>query len=238
VHDRPELISLSVPGDWSGAEKQLETCGVLVQDVTRGGSADKAGLRPGDVIRKCDEWTVSESDELLAMVASTDLGATVSLEILRNGEPLTLKLALNQRPSDLGYTPGRHRALSARRLRGISMKNLTPSLRKQLEISTDVSGFFVVDVDPHSPAADYPAQGNVILSVNHHTVKSLADFNNLAAEAKRQVFLRIVYQGESLFIVISPEPDGDESILVQSATVREVISQWPKKDYATLLTSI
>jgi Do/DeqQ family serine protease len=59
-----------------------DTSGALVQDVTRGGPADKAGLKPGDVIRKYDGRTVSESDELLAMVASTNPGATVPLEIL------------------------------------------------------------------------------------------------------------------------------------------------------------
>jgi len=190
--------------------KVSDACGALVQDVTRGGPADKAGVKPGDVIRKYDGRTVNESDELLAMVASTDPGATVSLEILRNGEPLTLKVTLDQRPSDLGYTPGRHRAPSAGPLRGISVKNLTPSLRTQLEIPADVSGVVVVDVDPDSPAADYLAQGDVILSVNHHPVNSAADFNNLAAEAKGQALLRIVHQGETLFVVISSEPDGDE----------------------------
>jgi serine protease Do len=190
--------------------KVSDTCGALVQDVTRGGPADKAGLKPGDVIRKYDGRTVSESDELLAMVASTDPGATVSLEILRNGKPLTVKVTLDQRPSDLGCTPGRHRAPSAGPLRGISVKNLTPSLRTQLEIPADVSGVVVVDVDPDSPAADYLAQGDVILSVNHHPVNSVADFNNLAAEAKGQALLRIVHQGEILFAVISSEPGCDE----------------------------
>ena len=90
--------------------KVPDTSGALVQDITRGGPADKAGLRPGDIIRKYDGRTVSESDELLAMVASTNPGATVPLEILRNGEPLTLKVILDQRPSDLGYTPGQHRS--------------------------------------------------------------------------------------------------------------------------------
>ena len=191
--------------------KVSDTCGALVQDVTRGGPADKAGLKPGDVIRKYDGRTVSESDELLAMVASTDPGATVSLEILRNGEPLTLKVTLDQRPSDLGYTRGRHsRAPSAGPLRDIHVKNLTPSLRKQLDIPPDVSGVIVVDVDPDSPAADYLAPGDILLSVNHQMVNSVADFNNLAAEAKGQILLRIVHQGETLFVVISPEPDGDE----------------------------
>jgi serine protease Do len=170
--------------------KVSDTCGALVRDITRGGPADKAGLKPGDVIRKYDGRTVSESDELLAMVASTDPGATVSLEILRNGEPLTLKVTLDQRPSDLGYTRGRHRAPSAGPLRDIHVKNLTPSLRKQLDIPPDVSGVVVVDVDPDSPAADYLAQGDILLSVNHQMVNSVADFNNLAAEAKGQVFHR------------------------------------------------
>ena len=135
--------------------------------------------------------------------------SAINLSVTRDAEPLTLKVTLNQRPSDLGYTPGRHRALSAGPLRGISVTNLTPSLRKQLEIPPDVSGVVVVDVDPDSPAADYLAQGDVILNVNHHTVNSVADFNNLAAEAKGQALLRIVHQGETLFVVISPEPDGD-----------------------------
>lgn len=190
--------------------KVSDTCGALVQDVTRGGPADKAGLKPGDVIRKHGGRTVSESDELLTMAASTDPGATVSLEILRNGEPLTLKVTLVQRRSDLGYRPGRHTAPSAGPLRGISVKNLTPSLCKQLEIPADISGVVVVDVDPDSPAADYLAQGDVILSVNHHLVTSVGDFSKLAAEAKGQALLRIVHQGETLFVEISSEPDGDE----------------------------
>jgi serine protease Do len=184
-----------------------DTSGALVQDVTGGGPADKAGLKAGDVIRKYDGRTVSESDELLAMVASTNPGTAVPLEILRNGEPLTLKVTLDQRPSDLGYTPGRHRAPSAGPLRGISVKNLTPSLHKQLQIPPDIQGVVVVDVDPDSPAADYLGQGDVILSVNHQPVNSVADFNNLAAEAKGQALLRIVHQGETLFVVISSDPE-------------------------------
>jgi serine protease Do len=184
-----------------------DTSGALVQDVTGGGPADKAGLKAGDVIRQYDGRTVSESDELLAMVASTNPGTTVPLEILRNGEPLNLKVTLDQRPSDLGYTPGRHRAPSAGPLRGISVNNLTPSLRKQLQIPPDIHGVVVVDVDPDSPAADYLGQGDVILSVNHHPVNSMADFNDLAAEAKGQALLRIVHQGATLFVVISSDSE-------------------------------
>ena len=41
-------------------------------------------------------------------------------------------------------------------------------------------------------------------------MNSVVEFNNLAAEAKGQALLRIVHQGETLFVVISLEPDGDD----------------------------
>lgn len=190
--------------------KVPDTSGALVQDVTRGGPADRAGLKPGDVIRKYDGRTVNESDELLAMVANTNPGTTVPLEILRNGEFLTLKATLDQRPTDLGYVAGQRRVPSAGPLRGIVVQNLTPTLREQMQIPPDVHGVVVVDVAPDSPAAQYLEQGDIILDVNQHSLNSVVDFNNLAAEVKGQAVLRIIHEGEALFVVISSEPDGDK----------------------------
>jgi hypothetical protein len=41
-------------------------------------------------------------------------------------------------------------------------------------------------------------------------VSSAAEFNNLAADAKGEVLLRIVHQGESLFVVIPPGGNDEE----------------------------
>jgi len=190
--------------------KVSDTSGAFVQHITQGGPADRAGIRPGDVIRKFDGRSVTDSDQLLAMVAGANPGSTVPVELLRNGEPLILKVTLDQRPSDLGFLGGHGKAPSAGALRGISVQNLTPVLRKQLEISPDVRGVVVAEVDPGSPAGRYLEPGDLILSVNHHPVKSAADFNKLAAEAKGEVLLRIIHQGEAVFVVIPSEPDGDE----------------------------
>jgi len=144
------------------------------------------------------------------MVAGVNPGSTVRVELLRNGEPLTLKVTLDQRPSDLGFLGGHGKAPSAGALRGISVQNLTPVLRKQMEISPDVRGVVVAEVDPGSPAGRYLEPGDLILSVNHDPVKSAADFNKLAAETKGEVLLRIIHQGEAVFVVIPSGPDGDE----------------------------
>lgn len=90
------------------------------------------------------------------------------------------------------------------------MQSLTPALRRQLELPPDVRGVVVAEVDPSSPAARYLEPGDLILSVNHDPVNSASEFYKLAAKTKGEVLLRIVHQGEALFVVIPPQPDGDE----------------------------
>jgi serine protease Do len=189
--------------------KVPDTSGAFVQDVTQGGPADRAGIKPGDVIRKFDGRSVSDSDQLLAMVAGTNPGSTVPVEILRNGESLTFKVTVDQRSSELGFVGGRGTAPSAGTLRGVNVQNLTPALRKQLELPPDVRGVVVTDVDPSSPAGRYVEPGDLILSVNQHPVRSAVEFNKLAAEARDEVLLRIIHQGEALFVVIPPQRDAE-----------------------------
>ena len=111
--------------------KVPDTSGAFVQDVAKGGPADKAGLKPGDLIRKFDGRAINDSSDLLAMVASVDPGSEVTLEILRNGEPLTLKAKLDERAANLGFKAGARKAPSEGTLRGISVQELTPGVRKQ-----------------------------------------------------------------------------------------------------------
>jgi serine protease Do len=189
--------------------KVPDTSGALVQDVTRGGPADKAGLKPGDVIRKFDGRPINDSSDLLAMAASVNPGSTVSLDVLRNGKPMDVKVKLDQRPAELSYTGGTRRSPAEGTLRGVVVQNLTSVLRKQLGVGPEVHGVVVRDVDPGSPAAHYLEQGDIIMSVNHHDVNSVADFNKLAAEAKGQTLLRVMHQGEAVFVVI-PAESSDE----------------------------
>jgi S1-C subfamily serine protease len=77
-----------------------------------------------------------------------------------------------------------------------------------LGISSDVHGVVVTGVAPDSAAAQYLEQGDVISSIDHHDVSSVADFNKFAAEAKGKALLRIIHQGQAIFVVISAEGDN------------------------------
>jgi serine protease Do len=199
-----------------GLAKQFKVpdmSGALVEDVTPGGPADKAGIKNGDVIRKLGGKTVGSSEQLMAAVTDINPGTEVALDILRDGKPMTIHLTLGERPANLSATPGVGQAPSEGALRGITVQNLTPDLRDRLGLPPSVRGVVISELDPSSPAAQGGVQpGDVIEGINRQPVNSVADFNRLAAEAKGQTLLRINRQGNGLFVVISPgDSEGDES---------------------------
>ena len=61
--------------------------GVLVQQVQPGGPADKAGLKPGDIITTIDGRAIKDGDDLVNEIASRRPGSTVRLGYLRDGKP-------------------------------------------------------------------------------------------------------------------------------------------------------
>jgi serine protease Do len=186
-----------------------DTSGAFVQNVEPDGPSAKAGLQNGDVIRKYNGQNVPDAGALTAMVTQTDPAAVVTLDVLRNGKPLTIKVTLGERPANAGATPGHGQAPSGSALEGITVQNLTPGMREQLGIPANVTGVVVSDIDQNSPAAQSIQQGDVIQSINRQPVHNVNDFNKLASEAKGQVLLRVIHQGQGYFVVISPNPGDD-----------------------------
>ncbi|HYB07568.1 MAG TPA: trypsin-like peptidase domain-containing protein [Nitrososphaerales archaeon] len=95
-------------------QKTNVTYGVLIENVTSGGPADKAGLRGGtqtvmvdgadyliggDIITAINGTKIVNSDALSSYLAEYALaGQTVVLQIIRGGQPITVGLVLGTRP--------------------------------------------------------------------------------------------------------------------------------------------
>ncbi len=191
--------------------KQLnnpDSSGALVQDVTPDGPAEKAGLKPGDVIRKVNDQAVDSAHQVTEAVTNMQPGATATLNILRDGKSISLKATLSERPADLSASG---RGTGQGILRGIAVQNLTPALRDQLGLPSRVRGVVISQIDPNSPAAQAGLQeGDVIESINRQPVNSVSEFDRLAREAKGQVLLYVNRQGSGSFITISPSDDGGD----------------------------
>jgi serine protease Do len=68
--------------------------GVLVNKVEKGSAAEKAGIKPGDIIVAVDEEEVKNGGELRNKIAFKGAGSIVTLKVYRNGEYITLKAKL------------------------------------------------------------------------------------------------------------------------------------------------
>ncbi len=201
----------SLDQDLAKQFKVPDTGGALVEDVSAGGPADKAGIKNGDVIRKLNGQEIEDSGQFTALITSTSPGSEVTLDILRDGQPMTLKVTLGERPSNLSARGGGGMVQEGT-LRGMSVQNLTPALRDQLGLPANATGVVIVELDPNSPAAHFGLQeGDVIEGINRKPVRNVTDFNQLAAGAKGQVLLRVNRQGSGAYVVISPNDDGGDN---------------------------
>jgi serine protease Do len=79
--------------------------GVLVQLITPGGPAEKAGLKAGDIITHIDGRPVKDGDDLVNEIASRRPGSTIRLGYLRDGKPADTTVTIGDRDkvfADLG----------------------------------------------------------------------------------------------------------------------------------------
>jgi len=188
-----------------------QATGVLLDDVTADGPADKAGLKPGDVVVKIEGHPVSDRHALIDAITALPPGQVVTLDVIRDSKPMAFRVTLGERPNDLtaqgGEGPGE--APKSGALQGISVQNLTPSIREQLGLRSGVRGVVIAQIDPNSPAAqaEQPLQeGDVIESINRQPVNSVGDFNRLARESQGNVLVRIIRPGQGAFFeVITPQ---------------------------------
>ena len=71
--------------------------GAVVQDVTEGAPADKAGLKVNDVITKVNGKTIKDSNDLVQVISETDPGDIVSFSVYRQGSEITLSVEIGSK---------------------------------------------------------------------------------------------------------------------------------------------
>ncbi len=83
------------------ADGALVPVGVRVQSVESGSAADLAGIEVGDLITSLDGLPLTSIDLLISTLYGFEVGATVQVDVERDGEPLVVDLELGERPEGL-----------------------------------------------------------------------------------------------------------------------------------------
>src|SRR5262249_7955787 len=151
--------------------------GALVAEVTAGAPAAAAGIKPGDVITRYDGTPIDEHAALPMLVASTPVGKTVPVEVVRDGTARTLEVTVARQAGDEAQdNPDEHRGKW-----GLALRELDPAERQQRDLQGR-DGVLVSGVAPGSAAAEAGIKaGDVILQVNRKPVASGQDVKREAA---------------------------------------------------------
>ena len=73
--------------------------GAYVQEVIESSAAEKAGVKPGDIITKIDDQIVDSDSKISSIIASKNIGDKVKLHIWNNGKESDLTASLQELPS-------------------------------------------------------------------------------------------------------------------------------------------
>ncbi|MFZ2490280.1 MAG: trypsin-like peptidase domain-containing protein [Thermoanaerobaculia bacterium] len=156
-----------------------EARGALVQRVTPGRPAEKAGIKRGDVIIGVDDRQIRTNRELIDYISYLPVGTNVKVMLIRNGERMTVsaKTAVRVEEGSNEAATEPTQAEPAPSKLGMSVQGLTPETRRIYGIDNTVTGVLVTDVKNVSAAADaLLREGDVIQEVQGQKVENLEQF--------------------------------------------------------------
>jgi serine protease Do len=185
----------------SKLSKPVPPAGAFVAELTPGGPAGKAGVRPGDVITEVDNQKVKGAGDVVDYVSGQSIGAKVMLHYVRDGRPAQTTVALGELPDEDRPTEGQGKAPGKI---GLGLQTLTPDVASSLGLDRGTRGAVITDVLPGSPAADAGLKpGDVIVEVDRKPVSSSEEaVSALQAPQKNGHLLRVRGSGGMRFVTV------------------------------------
>jgi len=153
--------------------KSVPPRGAFVQELTPGGPAGKAGMRPGDVITEVNNQKINGAGDVVDYVSGQNIGAKVTLHFVREGKSSQAQVALAELPDEdqrqTAEAQGQGKI-------GLGLQTLTPDVAGSLGLERGTKGAVVTDVVSGSPAERAGLKpGDVIVEVDRQPVTSSDD---------------------------------------------------------------
>ncbi|MGN1394734.1 MAG: DegQ family serine endoprotease [Succinivibrionaceae bacterium] len=156
--------------------------GAFVNEVQKDSAADKAGIKPGDIINTINGVPISNFGQLRAKIATLGAGANVKLGIFRNGNQIELNATLDS-DSNIQVLDYKNTIIE-----GASFKN-------------NGNGVEVTDVKTNSPAYRLNIKkGDIIVEVNKKTIKNTNDLSKALSTNSKFIALKILRGNTTVYI--------------------------------------
>lgn len=191
-----------------------EATGALVAEVTKGGPAEDAGIKAGDVILSFNDRVVGEMRKLPRIVAETPVGVDVPVEVWRDGAIAKVTARIGELeeaekaqivPASKTEGPDTSKTGHVDAV-GLELSTLTDALRAEHTITEETAGVVVIGTDPDSPAAEKGLKpGDVIVEVDQTEVTTPAEVAEIVRKVidggrKKSVLFTVNRQGSIRFV--------------------------------------
>lgn len=164
--------------------------GALISEVIKESPADKAGLKPGDIILEFNKTPVKSLQSFKNEVSLISPGTTVNLKINRKNQILSIPVTLGTASDNTASGGNLIQKL------GMEIDNLTPDLAKQLGLTSKDEGVVITKIKPGSVAATAGLRpGFLIQAANHKKVTNVSEFNEAIGQLENKRILLLVRQG-------------------------------------------
>ena len=168
--------------------------GAIINSVMPDSPAEKAGLKPGDVITSVNGKSIKSASDVRLHIGLLPVGEKVVFEVLREGKRkrLTAKIAANTKAAEKP-------AAVNPRLEGVSIGEID----ENSPYYGRLKGVVVADIDRASHAwSSGMRKGDIITSVNRVAIGSMSEFLKSVDGKKGALLLRIVRGRSAAFLVI------------------------------------
>jgi serine protease Do len=163
--------------------------GAVVQDVAEGSPAERAGIRPYDIILSFNQSRVITDDQLIREISAQKPGSAAELRLMRDGREYTITVKLAERPprtlvsTEPASTPRGNRP-SPDQVLGLTVRDLDAGAFNRYQLPRQTRGVLITRVEPLSVAFDADLEsGSVLLEINRKPIQSVEDYRRLALEA-------------------------------------------------------
>jgi len=180
--------------------------GAIITDVFARGSAEKAGLRRGDVVVRFDGRDVLDSGRLRNWVAGAAIGSRHKLDLVRDGKSLQVELTVQEAPRERAKRmPQTKPETTGHPFGGLTVDEITPAMGRQLGFGS-ITGVVVTSVDEGSLAEGAGLMpGDLIMEVNRRPITDLASFQRAVQPIKPKDLSLLLVNRQSTYLYIPLE---------------------------------
>lgn len=154
-----------------------ETQGVVIGGIEKGGSADKSGLREGDIIKQLDGVRINKFADMAGYLGSKRPNDVVQVTVIRDGKETTLSVTLSKLETtaidDLG----------------IEVKNMNKAELKERGLKNGV----MVTRALVPEMARYKLEGIIITQLNDETVNDISDVKRIMAQRNYNTPIKMTF---------------------------------------------